>query len=376
MWIAEAIKEAADHASRTLLGSLGVALAVAMVVVTINLDRSGALAALEVVDRSTPTGIPVVSAGGILAREAVLGVSGVIEAGAVQLREQPSNVEVESGPVIVSHRTLPVAEIEAAALRALDVEIMTGPEPVSLPSPVAILTANAFEALGRPNMISTSLRVDGVPFPIGSIVRLPLAEGELASAVLILGDAEWFSSRSTTEGRTLYLRVDPALTYSLAAQLPLILDPNAPESISVLIPPRPVTTRELLQLSLSNAQVATSVAIFSIAGILISTLVWTSVAQKTPQIGLQRALGASRRDVFFLTLTEAIMVGLIGAMLGAAVAVVASIGLSLQAGQPIVIELSGIGIATGLALLVGALAGVPPASRASRVSPAAAMRSL
>jgi putative ABC transport system permease protein len=101
--------------------------------------------------------------------------------------------------------------------------------------------------------------------------------------------------------------------------------------------------------------------------------------RKSGEIGVRRALGASRRDVFAQCLIEAGVVGVAGGLLGLPLA---WLGLWMVRQQPVSFAASAhfdpsmLGIALGLAVLSALFAGVWPALRASRVAPALQVKSL
>ena len=98
------------------------------------------------------------------------------------------------------------------------------------------------------------------------------------------------------------------------------------------------------------------------------------VARRTHEIGIRMALGAQRRDVVGLVLREAMLLVVIGVLIGLSVALgasrfIASMPYGLTPNDPLTIALAGL-----LLLAVAALAGYLPARRASRVDPVVALR--
>ena len=112
----------------------------------------------------------------------------------------------------------------------------------------------------------------------------------------------------------------------------------------------------------------------AVAGILIMNVMLVSVTQRMTEIGLLKAIGASRRHIYILFLTEAVILSFIGACAGLLLGqagswLIAQIYPALPAGAPLWAILS----AFGVALVTGLLFGLLPARRAARLDPIAAL---
>lgn len=111
-----------------------------------------------------------------------------------------------------------------------------------------------------------------------------------------------------------------------------------------------------------------------VAGVLIMNVMLVAISQRTAEIGLLKALGASRAVILRLFLTEAALLSLLGAMLGLAVGQLSSWVLrqlypALPFGAPTWAVLA----ALGVALTTGLIFGVLPARRAARLDPVQAL---
>ena len=111
-----------------------------------------------------------------------------------------------------------------------------------------------------------------------------------------------------------------------------------------------------------------------VGGVVLMNILLISVAERTKEIGLRRAVGATRRDVFLQFLTESLAVTLLGMLLGAALGWVVSVVLSKVLPMPVVVSWEPFALAAAFALLVGTTFGVQPARRAARLSPVEALR--
>lgn len=111
-----------------------------------------------------------------------------------------------------------------------------------------------------------------------------------------------------------------------------------------------------------------------VGGIVLMNIQLISVSERTKEIGLRRAVGASQRDIFHQFLAESLAVTLLGMFLGSVLGWGISAGLT--AFTPMAVALSWEPFALGItaALLVGVFFGVQPARRAARLKPVEALR--
>jgi putative ABC transport system permease protein len=109
----------------------------------------------------------------------------------------------------------------------------------------------------------------------------------------------------------------------------------------------------------------------------IANTMFTSVLEKTKEIGTMKAIGAKNRDILMIFLFNSGMVGLVGGILGVMLGAIVSAGLqsmmgSMTAGGGLSIALMVEGLL--LAVSIGVISGVVPAYRASKLKPVDALR--
>jgi putative ABC transport system permease protein len=111
-----------------------------------------------------------------------------------------------------------------------------------------------------------------------------------------------------------------------------------------------------------------------VGGIGIMNIMLVSVTERTREIGIRMAVGATSSDVLAQFLIEAVILALLGGLLGITLGVGAATGLAVAAGWPVVVSPAVVLLAVGVSGAVGVFFGFYPAWKASRLDPIDALR--
>jgi putative ABC transport system permease protein len=112
-----------------------------------------------------------------------------------------------------------------------------------------------------------------------------------------------------------------------------------------------------------------------VGGIGIANIMLVSVVERTREIGVRKAVGATNSAILHQFLAESIVISIAGGCLGMGIGILVAAGAALMLQFPFVISLWSIVCGLGLSFTVGLLAGVIPARNAARLDPIAALRS-
>ncbi len=161
----------------------------------------------------------------------------------------------------------------------------------------------------------------------------------------------------------------------IRAQAPIALSPNRPDNLNAQRPAEPEDTRNRVSDDVDMLFVVLGLVSLAIGAVGIANITLVSVLERTGEIGLRRALGATRGEITLQFLAESgatgLMGGVLGTLIGLSVVVVAAL---IRRWNPI-IDASIPLAAPAVGLVVGLIAGIYPAIRAARLQPVDALRS-
>jgi macrolide transport system ATP-binding/permease protein len=161
----------------------------------------------------------------------------------------------------------------------------------------------------------------------------------------------------------------------ISRQAPLALRPDAPRSLKVIAPPEPTRVRDAVSSDLRLLVAVLGGVSLLVGAIGIANVTLVSVIERTGEIGLRRALGASRRHIAEQFLLESTTIGFVGGLIGASVGTLVVVAVSAYQHWTPVVDPSVLLLTPVLGGLTGLVSGTYPALRASRLAPADALRS-
>ena len=111
-----------------------------------------------------------------------------------------------------------------------------------------------------------------------------------------------------------------------------------------------------------------------VGGIGIMNIMLVSVTERTREIGLRKAIGATNKDIMVQFLIEAVLMSFIGGITGVALGIGIATLITVFAGWAVKVAVSSVILATTFSLIVGVVFGIWPARQASLLNPIEALR--
>jgi putative ABC transport system permease protein len=302
-------------------------------------------------------------------------IAGVSEASAIA--DLPG-VHVYRNSLVDAGRTggLTVTAGERDLLSVVGAELETGEwlNPATATLPTTVLGATAAERLGV-REAGTQVWLDGRNTTVVGILRpVPLA-AELDIAAIVgmpIAAGEYEHDGSPTR---VYERSDDAAVMAVRGLLPPSVQPSVPADAVVSRPSDALTARAAVDEVFTGLLLALGSISLLVGGIGVANTMIISVLERRREIGLRRAIGATRRHIRLQFLTEAVLLsamgGVAGAGLGAAVSAAIATGNGWVPVVPVWILVGGVLATIG----IGAVAGLYPAIRAARTPPSVALSS-
>jgi putative ABC transport system permease protein len=174
---------------------------------------------------------------------------------------------------------------------------------------------------------------------------------------------------------TVRVRTDPDQVEEVRSVLGATANPEAPDEVDVTRPSDALAAKARADETLTALLLGLGAVALVVGGVGIANVMVISVLERRAEIGVRRALGATRRHIAAQFLVESVMLAGLGGALGIALGAATTALYADARGWRLAIPLAGLAGGVAASLVVGALAGLYPAARASRLAPAEAVRS-
>ncbi|QYM77398.1 ABC transporter permease [Leucobacter luti] len=238
--------------------------------------------------------------------------------------------------------------------------------------PAVVLGADTATSLGI-HTVGSQVWLGGQYFTVvGILAASPLAP-ELDLAALIGLDIATSMFEFDGSPSTVYQRVDEQLVDQVRDLLPASVNPQAPEEVAVSRPSDALAAKFAADQAFTGLLVGLGSIALLVGGIGVANTMIISVLERRREIGLRRALGATRAHIRRQFLSEALLLSALGGVMGSVLGALVVAVVGALNGWPFSVPPGLFGAAIGSTLGIGAVAGLYPAARAARTPPTAAL---
>jgi len=241
--------------------------------------------------------------------------------------------------------------------------------------PVAVLGATAARLLGIDRVLpGERIWLGGQWFSVAGIIRRAVLAPEIDSAVLVGFPAAAAYLGFDKHPSTIYVRSQTSQVPAVHALLGATADPQAPYNVQVSRPSDALVAEADARSALNGLFLGLGAVALLVGGVGIANIMIISVLERRSEIGLRRALGATKGQVRAQFFAEALILSLLGGATGITLGALATVIYAATKNWSVVVPPTAVAGGLGAALAVGAIAGLLPAIRAASLSPTEALR--
>jgi putative ABC transport system permease protein len=381
---------------RAALSALGIAIGVAAVVAVLGLSSSSQAGLLAEIDRLGTNLLTVTNGQTFAGQTAQLPLAAptmiarINPVTKVAYTGDISTANVYRSPLIPSVDTNALA-VQAASLNllsAVGTTVARGSflNAATATQPVAVLGAAAAGRLGIDRIYrGERIWAGGMWFYVIGILKPAVLAPQIDDSVLVgYPAAERYLNYTTiNKGKVtvgppteIYVRAQDSQVDAVDSILAATANPENPSYVNVSQPSAALTARADAQGAFNSLFLGLGAVALLVGAIGVANIMIISVLERRSEIGLRRALGATRGQIRTQFLSEAILLALLGGAIGVAIGALSTAVYAHTKHWATVIPTEAWAGGIIAAILIGAIAGLMPAIRAARLSPTEALRTV
>jgi len=375
---------------RASLSALGIAIGVAAIVAVLGLSASSEAGLLAQIDQLGTNVLTVTPGQSLTGQPAELPAAAPAMIGRISGVAQVQDIGIVSSAKAYRSPLIPAIEtnsltVDAATLglpHTVGAGVAQGSylNAATAREPVAVLGAGAAALLGI-NQVFSGERIwlGGQWFYVAGILHPVLLDPSLDTSVLVGFPAAGRYLGFDGHPSTIYVRTQTSQVGQVdrvQSLLAATADPEDPSQAAVSQPSAALTARADAASALNGLYLGLGAVALLVGAVGVANIMVISVLERRSEIGLRRALGATKGHIRVQFLSESILLTLTGGLAGVLAGAAATASYAHAKGWAVVVPPAAWAGGIGAAIGIGALAGLLPALRAARMSPTQALWSL
>jgi putative ABC transport system permease protein len=371
---------------RAALSALGISIGVAAIVAVLGLARSSQAGLLAEISQLGTNLLTVTNGQSILG-----GTAELPDAAPGMIAELPGVTNVQytgaTSAIAYLNRLIPAIDtngisVDAASLglpSAVDTTVEQGEylNAATEREPVAVLGAAAAQRLGIDRIWrGERIWVGDQWFYVAGILNPATLTPEIDSSVLVGFPAARKYLAFDGNPSEIYLRTQASQVNAVDNLLAAQANPESPSQVDVSQPSQALTAQADAAGAFDTLFLGLGAVALLVGAVGVANIMVISVLERRQEIGLRRALGATRGQIRIQFLVEAVLLALAGGVVGVLSGAAATAMYAHTKGWAIAIPFEAWAGGLAAALVIGAIAGLLPAIRAARLSPTEALWTL
>jgi putative ABC transport system permease protein len=368
---------------RAGLSALGIAIGVAAIVAVLGLSSSASAGLLNEIS-ALGTNLLVVQNGqtltGSTAELPKATPAMIARIGPVTQVEQTGSVtgNVYRSPLIptIDSNAISIDAASLGLLRTVGTTVAQGRylNAATAQEPVAVLGAAAAQRLGIDRVFSGErIWLDNKWFYVAGILKPAVLAPAVDSSVLVGFPAAEHYLGFDGHPSPIYVRTQTSQVNAVDNLLGATANPQNPNQVAVSQPSAALVAQADAQGAFDGLFLGLGAVALLVGAVGVANIMIISVLERRSEIGLRRALGATRGHIRVQFFSEAVLLALIGGAIGVGTGALSTAIYASTKHELVVIPALAWGGGMGAAILIGAVAGLWPALRAARMSPTEAL---
>jgi putative ABC transport system permease protein len=380
-----ALQGLATRRLRAALSALGIAIGIGAMVAVVGVSASSQANLLATIDAlgtnllTVAPGTTFLGSNEVLPStsvQTILHQPGVLRASAVY---QVSSATVLRSPYVPNTQTggIGVDATDSGLLGAVSDQLASGHflNASNESYPTVVLGAQAASILQIPQAAGhIQLYIGGTWFTVVGIMKPVILDPNLDTTVFIGLPVAERLFRAQPNPSQIYVRANINDVTHVSNLLAPATDPQNPDGVQVSRPSNVLEARAAAKGQFTTLLLGLGAVALLVGAIGIANIMVISVLERRGEIGLRRALGATKRHISSQFLAESALLAALGGIAGLLLGALATLAYALAQSQPWVVPTYALIAAPLAGFAIGAVAGLYPAAKAARLSPTEALR--